>query len=195
MDSESRCGGGGRGEEAVRVGGAGGGGGGGGGDCDRDSTGHAGGLGDEGRKNEKTKASFAWNLDLGGYAEEGKDTEGGGGGVSRSGGGGQSGGGEGGGEEERGETCVEDPLGENVVRDYICLFSCCYTYVCPHTAMYVSSYCYICVLILLYMCPHTAVYMSSYCYICPHTAIYLSSYCCTYAVYMHPAGERLAAVS
>jgi hypothetical protein len=29
---------------------------------------------------------------------------------------------------------------------------------CPHTAIYVSSCCYICVLILLYMCPH--------CYIC-----------------------------
>jgi hypothetical protein len=33
-------------------------------------------------------------------------------------------------------------------------------------ATYVSSYCYICVLILLYMCPHTAIYVSSYCYIC-----------------------------
>jgi hypothetical protein len=48
-------------------------------------------------------------------------------------------------------------------------------YMCPHTAIYVSSYCYICVLaamaeaaklqagggksvlILLYMCPHTAI--------------------------------------
>jgi hypothetical protein len=27
----------------------------------------------------------------------------------------------------------------------------------PHTAIYVSSYCCICVLILLYMCPHTAI--------------------------------------
>jgi hypothetical protein len=55
-------------------------------------------------------------------------------------------------------------------------------YMCPHTAIYVSSYCYICVLILVgaatvsdiyvlilrYMCPHTAIYM------CPHTAIYVS---------------------
>jgi hypothetical protein len=57
-------------------------------------------------------------------------------------------------------------------------------YMCPHTAIYVSSYCYICVLILLYLCPHTAIYVSSYCYICvlilldmcPHTAIYVSSY-------------------
>jgi len=30
----------------------------------------------------------------------------------------------------------------------------------------VSSYYYICVLILLYICPHTATYVSSYCYIC-----------------------------
>jgi hypothetical protein len=51
---------------------------------------------------------------------------------------------------------------------------------CPHTPIYVSSYyyvcvlilcvvwergdCYICVLILLYMCPHTT-YVSSYYYI------------------------------
>ena len=26
---------------------------------------------------------------------------------------------------------------------------------CPHTTMYVSSYCYICVLTVLCMCPHT----------------------------------------
>jgi hypothetical protein len=50
---------------------------------------------------------------------------------------------------------------------------------CPHTAIYVASYCYIFVLILQYMCPHTALYVSSYCYICglillymcPHTAV------------------------
>jgi hypothetical protein len=56
---------------------------------------------------------------------------------------------------------------------------------CPHTPIYVSSYSYICVLILLYMCPHTPIYVSSYSYICvlillymcPHTAIYVSSYC------------------
>jgi hypothetical protein len=68
---------------------------------------------------------------------------------------------------------------------------------CPHTAIYVSSYCYICVLILRYMCPHTATrvlilypYVSSYShatrclaicvliplYMCPNTAIYVSSY-------------------
>jgi hypothetical protein len=53
-----------------------------------------------------------------------------------------------------------------------------YYYMCPellyiyvprlrvHTDIYVSAYCYICVRILLYMCPHTAVYVSSYYYIC-----------------------------
>jgi hypothetical protein len=64
------------------------------------------------------------------------------------------------------------------------------------SAMCVSSYCYICVLILLCMCSHTTIcvlillcvssycylcvlillYVSSYCYMCPHTAIYVSSY-------------------
>ncbi len=56
--------------------------------------------------------------------------------------------------------------------------------VCPH--MYVSSYYYICVLILLYMCPHTAdvcwrllTYegVSGALQVCPHTTIYVSSYC------------------
>ena len=51
---------------------------------------------------------------------------------------------------------------------YVCVLICVLIllYVCPHTAIYVSSYCYICVLILLYMCPHPATYLSSYCYIC-----------------------------
>ncbi len=55
-----------------------------------------------------------------------------------------------------------------------------------------TSYCYICVLILLHMCPHTATYVSSYCYICAlillhmclillhmyaRTATCVSSYC------------------
>jgi hypothetical protein len=34
------------------------------------------------------------------------------------------------------------------------------TYVCPHTAIYVSSCCSIHVLILLYMCPHAAIHVS-----------------------------------
>jgi hypothetical protein len=80
-----------------------------------------------------------------------------------------------------------------------------YIYMCPHTAIHVSSYCYICVLMQMpvrthkegttcicrrtsLMCPHTdAIYVSSYrCYICvliqmlymcPHTdAIHVSSY-------------------
>jgi hypothetical protein len=60
---------------------------------------------------------------------------------------------------------------------------------CPHTAICVSAYCYVCVLILLYM--------SSYCYICvlillrmcPHTATYVSSYfhtCVLILLYMRP---------
>ena len=92
----------------------------------------------------------------------------------------------------------------------LCVFSYCWmcphtARICPHTATYVFSYCFICVRILLHMCSHTAVsvcsyyyicvlillYVSSYCYVfsyccicvlillhmCPHTAIYVSSYC------------------
>ena len=47
-------------------------------------------------------------------------------------------------------------------------------YMCPHTAIYVSAYCYICVLILLYMCPHTAICVLILLYMCPHTPIYVS---------------------
>ncbi len=47
---------------------------------------------------------------------------------------------------------------------------------CPHTAIYVSSYCYMCVRILLNMCPHTAIYVSSYCYMCVRILLYVSSY-------------------
>jgi hypothetical protein len=35
-------------------------------------------------------------------------------------------------------------------------------YVCPHTTKYVSSYLYICVLILLHTCPHATIYVSAY---------------------------------
>jgi hypothetical protein len=49
-------------------------------------------------------------------------------------------------------------------------------FMCPHTPTYVSSYCYICVLILLYICPHTAMYVSSYCYMCVLILLYVSSY-------------------
>jgi hypothetical protein len=35
----------------------------------------------------------------------------------------------------------------------------------PHTTIHVSSYYYICVLILLCMCPHTTIYVSPYYYI------------------------------
>jgi hypothetical protein len=50
---------------------------------------------------------------------------------------------------------------------------------CPHTTAYVSSYYYIFVLILLhvssyyYICVVIRLYVCSYCYICPHTAIRL----------------------
>ncbi len=53
---------------------------------------------------------------------------------------------------------------------------------CPHTAINVSSYYYICVLILLHMCPHTTICVSSYYYMCPHTTINVSSY---YYLYPH----------
>jgi hypothetical protein len=76
---------------------------------------------------------------------------------------------------------------------------------CPHMAIYVSSCCYICVLIScyihvsvygiwrcgsrrrssvttgsrhsLYKRLHNTKYVTSYYYICPHTAMYVSSYC------------------
>ena len=41
----------------------------------------------------------------------------------------------------------------------------CLLYMCPHTDVYVSSYCYICVLILLYVL-YYVLDMCSYCYIC-----------------------------
>jgi hypothetical protein len=59
---------------------------------------------------------------------------------------------------------------------------------CPRTALYVSSYCYICVIILdvssyRFICVLILLYMSSYryicssyCFMCPPTAIYVSSY-------------------
>jgi hypothetical protein len=66
---------------------------------------------------------------------------------------------------------------------------------CPHTTMYVSSYYYVCVLILICMCSHTNVmhtvylcvssyyfirllkllHVSSYYYTCPHSTIYVDS--------------------
>ena len=63
---------------------------------------------------------------------------------------------------------------------------------CPHSTRHVSSFCYICVLIILCMCPHTAVcVLTATCvlillhmcphtaiYMCPHTATYVSSSCC-----------------
>jgi hypothetical protein len=72
------------------------------------------------------------------------------------------------------------------VSSYCCVCVLILLCMCPHTAVYVSSYCCVCVLILLYMCPHTAVYVSSYYCVCvlillcmcPHPAAYVSSSCC-----------------
>ena len=41
------------------------------------------------------------------------------------------------------------------------------------TAIYMSSCCYVCVLMLLYMCPHAAIYVSSFCYICVLMLLYM----------------------
>ena len=63
---------------------------------------------------------------------------------------------------------------------YVCMYVCMYVYVykrselcsllymCPHTAIQVSSYCCISVLTLLYM---------SHCYTCVLILLYMSSYC------------------
>ena len=70
----------------------------------------------------------------------------------------------------------------------VCVSPYCYIRILLQTSicvliLYVSSYYYMCVLILLYMCPNTTIYVSSYYYIrvpilinmCPHTTIYVSS--------------------
>jgi hypothetical protein len=83
---------------------------------------------------------------------------------------------------------------------------------CPGNAVYVSSYCCVCVLVssyccmcvlilqyvsaqtAIYVCPHTDVYVSmcrrpavymcpdTAMYVCPHTVIHMSSYCYIYAL-------------
>jgi hypothetical protein len=81
---------------------------------------------------------------------------------------------------------------------YMCPHTCCSSVaallqLCPRTAVYVSSCCYMCVLILLHicvlilqdMCPHTGVSLSSCCcifvrmllYLCRHTAVHVSACC------------------
>jgi hypothetical protein len=57
---------------------------------------------------------------------------------------------------------------------------------CPHTAMYVSSHCYVCVLILVCMCPHTAMYVSSYCYTCVLIVLYTLYICVLTVLYTCP---------
>jgi hypothetical protein len=73
----------------------------------------------------------------------------------------------------------------------------CSIYVCPHTPIYVSSYHYICVLILPCICPHNPIYLSSYyytcvlmlLYMCHHTTMYVCSnyhICVLIFLYMCP---------
>jgi hypothetical protein len=50
----------------------------------------------------------------------------------------------------------------------------------PHI-LYVSSYYYICVLILLYTRPQTSICVLILLYMCPHTTIYVSSFYCVEA--------------
>jgi hypothetical protein len=61
---------------------------------------------------------------------------------------------------------------------YTCATCNCNRAATEHTSttIYLSSCYYMCVLILLCMCPHTAMYVSSYYYMGPRTAIYVSSY-------------------
>ena len=51
-----------------------------------------------------------------------------------------------------------------------------------HTAIYASSYCYICVLILLYMRPHTTISLSSYYYICVRILLYMCQHTTIYVL-------------
>ena len=57
-----------------------------------------------------------------------------------------------------------------------------YCYVCVRILLCMCPHATVCVLILLYMCPHSCVlmllYVSSYCFMCPHTAMYVSSCYC-----------------
>ena len=48
-----------------------------------------------------------------------------------------------------------------------------YCNICFHTALYVSSCYYMCVLILVHICPQSTMYVSSYYDICPYPAICL----------------------
>ncbi len=65
-----------------------------------------------------------------------------------------------------------------------------YSYMCPHTPTYVSSYSYICVLLLVHMCsntptnmcPHTAICVSSYWHMCVLLMLYMCPHTATYAV-------------
>jgi hypothetical protein len=91
----------------------------------------------------------------------------------------------------------------------ICVSSYCLERVCccskrtyAHNKWHVSSYCYmcvlilhmcphptICVLILLYRCPHTTIHVSSYCYVCVRILLYMcphTAMCVRILLYMCP---------
>ncbi len=81
---------------------------------------------------------------------------------------------------------VREPSGKSSIRPHTIFVSSYYyicvlilLYMCPHATIFVSSYSYGCVLILLRMCPHTPTDVSSYSYgcvlillrMCPHTGV------------------------
>jgi hypothetical protein len=59
----------------------------------------------------------------------------------------------------------------------------------PHPPIYVASYSYIFVLILLYMCPHTAIYVSSYSYMCVLILLYMCPHPAKYVGIAYTADE------
>jgi len=52
-------------------------------------------------------------------------------------------------------------------------------------------YCYVCVLILLCMCPHTAIYVSSHCYVCVFTQQYIRVFILLCVLIPHTANVYL----
>ena len=52
------------------------------------------------------------------------------------------------------------------------LYLSAYYYIFPHTATHVSSYGYVCVLILCYLCVRILLHVSAYCYICVLLLVY-----------------------
>jgi hypothetical protein len=64
-------------------------------------------------------------------------------------------------------TCERDGDGADICpHTATCVSSFCFIIVCVLICGYLSSYCYMCVVILLHMCPHMWISVSSYYYIC-----------------------------